>query len=730
MMRKILLCILAVYMAMTSVKANKLDLLKVAEFRVGSEYCTSSDSLNYVFAIKGDSVVVDEIVLAVGNKNKASFEVKEDKSSLVKFGVRNNMTTGEMKDKAFTLKVGHSYEITWGQKKWWVTLIKKQPDVADLMVLNDTTIQIKKQGGLLNKAGEAFILSDSLITISSIGFDKQYMGDSLIITVAGKDSICMVYEGKIVKLEKPFQLLKSQNYAIILKKDNKIAKAFAIGEPKKPILPIWWIIGIAMVQVIIIAAVFLFFIRRKTKMSETHGKPEKLDIDNFLAELIGERPDFDLNNKRACLDELKHMLDEYDAVKILFQNFETELEDKDLKGTGLKEKLEEFVNKYKSLQQLMIDDKGSNGPEEEKPYELSFAERLNLIGEDDESDINKFVLKQLETAGFKDIDCSKVKYADYLKEMAVKLAEKSADEETLKNKVCEKLKQQGLDLKSLADADVKQALESVLLRKLNDANFEGTTVEEVFNKIKEKIEEIKKKEADIDTMQDEIESKDVKIANLNGSIDHMKQQLTNIFFNDLDALKEACNEVFLVPGTHTSEADCMAVENCFLNHLKKNIEQLKNVELVENVLPMGRYDEIQRILEAELRNVDSTFNSICRYYAYSRIPFMADDIEYGKKFRRNAMFKLFDVFDKLLTDFGLQVIIPHLFVDTLVDGRDRYEDYTGQKDAYSDLNNLCPNVKYRKEYVDCTDKSRLIYDIIAVGYSINGKVLQKAKVLI
>ena len=44
----------AACMAMTSVKADKLDLLKVAEFRVGTEYCTSSDSLNYIFTIKSD----------------------------------------------------------------------------------------------------------------------------------------------------------------------------------------------------------------------------------------------------------------------------------------------------------------------------------------------------------------------------------------------------------------------------------------------------------------------------------------------------------------------------------------------------------------------------------------------------------------------------------------------------------------------------------------------------
>lgn len=771
MMRKILLFMFAVCVATTSVKADKLDLLKAAEFRVGSEYCTSPDSLEYVFAIKGDSVLVDEIVLANGNGIKAAFEVKEGESSLFKENITNNMTTGEMKNKAFVLKVGHSYIITWGEKaKWRVKFIKKQPEVADLMVHNDSTIQIKKQESLLNKAGETFIFSDSLITISSIGFDNQYMGDSLIIAVAGKDSIRMVYENKIVRLKEPFELLKSQNYVIVLKKDNQVLKAFAIGEHKKSAFPMCWIIGLAMVLVILITVMFFLLIRRKKQKSDSNNcgneaplkddksdieketsdksgdEPERIGADNFLVELIGERQGFDPVNKQACMDELKRILDEYDAVKIVFQDFESKLEDEDFKNKSLKDKLEEFLKKYKNFHRTETDKKRSSVLV--KSDEISFAERLNLISKDDELDINKFVLRQLEIAGFKDIDCNTMQYTDYLKTIVGQLAKKSADEETLGNKVRYKLKQLGLDLKNFTDVAVKQALESALLGLLNAANFEGTTVEEVFNKINEKIvelddiikgqkEEIEQKQAEIqrkvseiDIKQNEINTKEVEITNLNDTIGRMRQQITNLFLNDLGALKEACNDIFFVPGTYTSEAECMAVEDSFLNHLKKDIEQLKSVELTENVLPIDCYDEFQHILEAELRNVDGAFNAICRYYAYSRIPFMADDIEYGKKFKRNAMFKLFNTLDKLLTDFGLQVIIPNLFADTLADGEDLYEDYTGQKDAYSDLNNLCPNVKYRKEHVDYTDKSLLIYDIIAVGYSINGQIMQKAKVLI
>lgn len=740
MIRKMLLCMSAACMAMTSVKADKLDLLKVAEFRVGTEYCTSSDSLNYIFTIKSDSVLVDEIVLAVENNTKLPFEVKEGECSLFKYNVKKNMTTSEMKDKTFTLKVGHRYEITWGTRATWlVSLIKKQPEVADLMVLNDSTIQIKKQEDLLNKTGQAFILNDSLTTISSIGFDEQYMGDSLIIAVAGKDSIHMVYEGKIVKFAKPFELLKSQNYAFILKTKDQV-KSFDIGESKKTAFPMLWIIGAVIVLVIMIVAVFFFLLIRKR--AKTGHALEETNEGKCLEELIGERLGFDLTNKQTSMDELKRMLYEYDVVKKLY--FELELEDDNLKGKGLKEKFEEIFNNYKSLQQTKTNAEKKSESVVVEPNERSFAERLKCISKDDNLVINHFVLNQLENIGFKDINCDKIQYTDYLRNIVEQLAKKSDDEHTLRTKIEDEvrssLKLQGLDMNSFGDEDVKKALESIFLKRLNAANFEGTTVEDIFKKVKDQEaqlnntikeirDEIQGKVRKIEDNQETIRGNEEKIANLNKKIDSMKGQLINLFSNDLGALKKACNDVFLNPCTNTSDADCMVVENNFLNHLKEGIGQLEEVTLTEKQ-PADCYREFQCILEAELKNVDSAFNAVCRYYAYSCIPFMADDIEYGKKFRRNAMFKLFLALDKLLIDFGLQVIIPHLFTDTLADGKDLYEDYTGQKDAYSDLNNLCPNVKYRKEYVDYTDKSRLIYDIITVGYSINGQIIQKAKVLI
>lgn len=783
MMKKILLCMFAAWAAMISARADKLDLIKTAEFRVGSEYCTSKDSLKYNFFIKGDSVLVDEIVLSEDNKNKMLFEVREGGIVLYKDEITKFMTKGEMEGKTFTLKVGHKYEFTWGnEKRWVVSFIKKQPELADLMVLNDGTIRLKEKGTFVKKnANGTFILNDSNISISSIGFDSQYTDCYLftILDIESKNTVRNPYENKIVKLNPSIILQKSKKYVIILK-GNEMTYTFNIGEIDKPLPILFILIGGGVVLLILVVS--FFFIRKRWKKKleeekkgkdssntpnvetsiaeadntvdsgilderETSEVPTKLDADSILSEPMGKN--IDSINKQD-VDDLKQTLDEYVAMKEILQNSKLNFEDR----------LEMLLSEYNRPQQAVSQKENEIGMSNKsimaKAKEPSPVERLNFISKNDEHEINRFILEQLVAAGFNEIDdeidYDKTQYTNYLRRIKDRCVEKNkSDEEKereIKKEILDKLKQQGLDMKSFADDDVKSALKATFLQQLNKANFKGVTVEDVFEKIKQKetelndtIEsqttEINGKKGKISQLQCEIKTKKSEIDNLNSTIDdhvhnicHMRKYLVDLFFNDLSSLKEACNDIFLVPCTNTSNADCMAAEESFFNRLKEVIDQLKNVKLAEDILPADYYLELQGILEAELKNVDGAFNAVCRYYAYSRIPFMADDIEYGKKFKRNAMFKLFGTLDKLLTDFGLHVIIPHLFADTLADGKDLYEDYTGQKDAYSDLSNLCPNVKYRKEYVDYSDKDYLIYDIVIVGYSKEGCVVQKAKVLV
>lgn len=143
MLKKILLCMFVTWAAMISVKADRLDLLRVAEFRVGAQYCTSIDSLNYTLSIKGGSVLVDEIVLSENNTQFMAFEVREGGTVLYTVPVARSMRTMEMRGKTFKFVVGHKYEITWGDKKKWIVSFekyKKQPAVADLTVLNKHVI--------------------------------------------------------------------------------------------------------------------------------------------------------------------------------------------------------------------------------------------------------------------------------------------------------------------------------------------------------------------------------------------------------------------------------------------------------------------------------------------------------------------------------------------------------------------------------------------------------------
>lgn len=136
---------------------------------------------------------------------------------------------------------------------------------------------------------------------------------------------------------------------------------------------------------------------------------------------------------------------------------------------------------------------------------------------------------------------------------------------------------------------------------------------------------------------------------------------------------------------------------------------------------------IQHFIELELRDNNSIINLIAHYYAYSRLAFMTDkNRQYGIYFDRKLLSELFFWLEKMLGDFGFQLVIPTLFSERLLEGP--YENCTGKE--YGDLDNICPQSVNYKENISNPDKSDIIIDVIQAGYIKDGEVVSKAKVII
>ena len=85
----------------------------------------------------------------------------------------------------------------------------------------------------------------------------------------------------------------------------------------------------------------------------------------------------------------------------------------------------------------------------------------------------------------------------------------------------------------------------------------------------------------------------------------------------------------------------------------------------------------------------------------------------------------------LLIPLGFQQILPQLFVETMDDGIDYYEDVTMSHDApVSNLEILCPSLRQHKEKVDREQRMSVIKDIAQLGFMEDGVIVKKTKVLL
>ena len=172
---------------------------------------------------------------------------------------------------------------------------------------------------------------------------------------------------------------------------------------------------------------------------------------------------------------------------------------------------------------------------------------------------------------------------------------------------------------------------------------------------------------------------------------------------------------------------CVDIEDRLNKKLKEMKERLYGFTAAKEATSEMTFKAIQERLVSEITVEESVVNSLCRLYAYSQLPFMTDiKREYGVRLRRKNVNEIYEALENLYVQFGIKFQLPSLFVMESKDGD--YENVTGQ--AYSELNNLCPNVNNHCDNIDSSMKLKdVIVDIDKIGYTVDGVVLSKARIL-
>lgn len=265
--------------------------------------------------------------------------------------------------------------------------------------------------------------------------------------------------------------------------------------------------------------------------------------------------------------------------------------------------------------------------------------------------------------------------------------------------------------------------QSNIIKLLNDYNDLVTTHEEQLNTdIRGKAEYITQLESKIESKQEEVNALTQKNNVLMTETEKMLENLRS----SADRIIDSCKTI-LHPCSDSDESQCVDIEDRLFADILNSTNRIKALSISNESIPIDTRKAIQQILIQELIVENSPINTICRYYAYSRLPFMTDTSrEYGITFNRKNMSELFHAVEILYVQFGINLSIPDLFVAGFEEGN--FENLTGQ--TYGDLDNLCQNSRNHFDNIDSKVKpSNVIVDVINVGYAVDGKVERITSVL-
>lgn len=344
--------------------------------------------------------------------------------------------------------------------------------------------------------------------------------------------------------------------------------------------------------------------------------------------------------------------------------------------------------------------------------------------------------------------------ASALSELPQAIREKQATElfKSVDNKVNELLPDKHIDsIPRLVNALIRLAEEAKVSKELIADELEKKismrNSEYVASDEKDVIELINNYDAIViakeQELTSEISNKEGQIKDLEASLVKEKEENTSLSDKNkvlmsatktlVDSLHTGADcildnyKTILNPCSDNDESQCVDIEDRLFEELNKTVGIFKSFNIGEDVKPIDARTRIQKLLVEELSKDNNPINTVCRYYAYSRLPFMTDTSrEYGITFNRKNMSELFNSIESLYVQFGINLNIPDLFVVGFEEGI--FENLTGQ--TYGDLDNLCQNSRNHFDNIDSNAKpSNVIVDIVNVGFTVDGKVGRTTSVL-
>lgn len=245
--------------------------------------------------------------------------------------------------------------------------------------------------------------------------------------------------------------------------------------------------------------------------------------------------------------------------------------------------------------------------------------------------------------------------------------------------------------------------------------------------------EIKAKDSEIQGHLATISAREIDITKLKEQQQKLEAEKKELL-SESDKMVEfaqACADEIYKRSQITLVDDCDAsgqsetLQQTAQGALEKLLDKVRDVKAAET--PVATRAAFRQVFVEDINDKNGAINVISQYYAYSRLPFMTDSArKYGVYFNRKNMAQLFDAVNDLLIAFGIRLDIPTLFAQSATEGN--YTVVNGEE--YSELDNFCPQVRNHVDKIDSESKpAQIIYDMVQVGFSVDGRSASKSKVL-
>lgn len=300
-------------------------------------------------------------------------------------------------------------------------------------------------------------------------------------------------------------------------------------------------------------------------------------------------------------------------------------------------------------------------------------------------------------------------------------------------KGCEK------DIETLKEQDSKYAAE---------IESQNTELEARQVTINEKTEEIKRLNDDNDSLhlnigllKETISGLETDNASLTATNETIKQQF-NEKADFIYAERDNFAQTMMLLAKKLSEAAAKdflgncddAFESNRVSLQEKVLKPVRALEREMAEINPGNYASRDELAEAYYALIKSQFDEasgltrIAQWYAYSQVAFMVDkDRSDGLFVRQEEIRDIYVLAVKLMANIGIEYCLPALYAERFHDNS-IYEDVTGQRQL--NIEYMCPTARSHKENIDCIDSSKVIIDVVEVGYTDDKGNNKKSQVIL